>query len=221
MSQLTTWIRENEIPIRTIAPYITATVLTLTFYGTIRIQRAQKKSETAAEFGSAFIQLMEQKHKLETNQIDLPRALTTQETQQQQVTDFLASEARHYYAQFFAFQFSEFHAYKNGYIGKDVFSIWMKSRWREFRAPEAIHGVTYAAGWDHWKQVRHNNAEDEFVRFMREIHGCQNEAGVERVVTSFGPWWQRWRGWRPQLSNFIFLLVGGILGFAACRVFGS
>ena len=229
MSDLTMWIHANERTLVPVAPYVTATVLALTFYGTIRVTRSQKKTDTAVEFGRTFIELMDRKHKLVSGQVAVPQAAeATDQDRADQMRAFLQGEALHYYAQFFAFQFSEFHAYTQGYVDKDVFTIWMKSRWRDFKRPETIFGVTYIDGWGHWKTVQHNDGRDKFVEFMKLVHSCDTMDEVDAVVSSFGPWWLRWHSWpwrvglpeRPILLNLICLLIGSAIGYGAHWLFG-
>jgi hypothetical protein len=194
MSMLSQWVHDNKENLVTIAPFvgatITATVLVLTFYGTVRMTKSLRKSDMAVQFGDDFNELMEKKHKIQTGQIMPP-------TGWQQATGgrtFLQLEAYHDYTQFFSFQFNEFHAYQSGYVDRDLFTIWMRSRRREFNH-ENIHGVSYGVGWQEWLVERHRNARDDFTRFMDDVHRCNTDEEVDRVVGSYGPWSARIRSW--------------------------
>ena len=186
MSLLSQWVHANKETLVTMAPFagatITATVLVLTFYGTVRMTKSLRKSDMAVQFGDDFNELMEKKHKLLTRQVTEPNGW-----QAPAGRNFLQVEAYHYYAQFFAFQFTEFYAYQSGYIERDVFSIWVRSRRREFNN-ENIHDVSYGAGWQEWLVERHRNARDDFTRFMDDIHRCNTDDEVDRVVGEYGPW---------------------------------
>jgi hypothetical protein len=210
MSLLSQWIRDNKDNLGTIVPLvgtaITAAVLILTFYGTSRLTKSLRKSHLAVQFGDDFNKLMEMKHKIKTGQVTTPPTWN-----EQRDGKFLQVEAYHYYAQFFGFQFSEFHAYQAGYIDRDVFTVWMKSRPREFRN-ESLQNVSYEAGWRGWLVERNRNVRDNFTHFMEDIHRCDTDEDVERVVGEYGPWSARLRAWlrrpcRLQCALTVFALA--------------
>lgn len=195
MSIFTEWVHRNSTILQSVGPYITATVLVLTFYGTIRMTKSQRKSDTMIGFGQEFRELMGKQHLIERER-DLPDAVAADNTRKR---EYLKQEALQFYSQAFSLQFNEFHAYRQGYIDRAVYMIWMKSRQREYARPENIQGVTYPEGFEHWFNHRHNRAEDTFVQFMRRIHAARTDQEVHDAVDEYGPWWRKcrtWIGWK-------------------------
>lgn len=187
MSWLSSWLHNNKDGLVIAAPYvgamITATVLSVTFYGTVRMTKGLRKSDMAIQFGKSFDDLMERKHQIQSGQRVAPAGWTSPDAT---IPNFLEWEVKHYYAQFFALQFIEFYAYRSGYVDPNTYMIWAKSRWRESRS-EAIANVTYAAGWQYWLIHRHRSAEDHFTDFTESLHRCHTNDEVEQLVLKSGP----------------------------------
>ncbi len=98
----------------------------------------------------------------------------------------LQGKAREFFGRFYAFQFSEYYAYKAGMLERVIFALWMKSRWKEFhpprnRAASDVLGVTFRDGWTHWLGHVHHNAHGRF----HEAH--ERYSDVRRQIRRSGP----------------------------------
>jgi len=191
--------------VRFVALFVTPIVLVITFWGTIRITRAQKVTDTIVECGRGFNDLM--KSKWEIKNIRRPEGVENDDAWREQ----LADAARFFYGQFFSFQFSEFVAYRSGFISRYTFTLWMRSRRLQWnnrdKDEEPIHGVSYEQGWQHWLKDWHHGAQDEFTGFMTAIH--RGPAEVRDIVGSHAPFFSvdRWSWW-----------FGGFLPFRHHRI---
>lgn len=169
MSDLTAWIHDNKEILIVTGPYISALMsaaaITVTALATIGVTRSIKKTETVAQYGQSFMALMEARDRLKN------RSVGDGSTNLQ-----LAQEAKDYYGQLFSFLFSEFYAYKSGYVDSRVFLLWMNSRRKEYEAGEkgrSLHGVSYKDGWKYWLEEWHHHdpsSPDPFVTFMDKVH---------------------------------------------------
>ena len=161
---------------RLAAPYITSAILLLTFWATIRLTRSQKATDTVIECGRAFNELMKAKWDVKNMRRHDNIADADWRAHRMESANF-------FYGQFFSFQFSEFVAYRSGFIDRQTFTLWMRSRrlqWANSQN-ETIHGIAYRDGWDHWVREWHHGAQDEFTRFMNAVH-----SGTDRIEDTVG-----------------------------------
>jgi hypothetical protein len=188
------WITSNPIlPI--VGPYVSATVIFITFLATLRLTRKLKQSDTFIEFTNTFNEFMSAREILRENRVPVGQTAPS--------PDQLAAKAREFYGRFYGFNFSEYYAYKTGSLDRAIFTLWMRSRWREFAAPEdkeenLLHTQTYKHGWKHWREHYHRGATDDFTRLVEDIRSCTSEHRVPGLVRYYGPslqplyWLVRW-----------------------------
>ena len=188
------WITtERILPI--LAPYVSATVIFITFLATLRLTRSLKRSDTFIEFTNTFNEFMSAREILRENRVPAGQAAPTPVE--------LAAKALDFYGRFYGFNFSEYYAYKTGSLDRTIFTLWMRSRWREFFAPKdrvenQLHTKTYEDGWNHWLEYYHRGATDDFTRLMEDIRRCTSEHHVPELVRKHGPpfqfvcWLVRW-----------------------------
>jgi hypothetical protein len=90
-----------------VAPFVTATVLIATLIATINMTRSQKRSDNAKDFGEQFNKLMEKKEAW-VGESAVPDA-----ERQEAANIAETKKIKHYYAQLYALQFTEFYAFRS------------------------------------------------------------------------------------------------------------
>jgi hypothetical protein len=175
-----------------VTPFLTPIILIITLIFTIRMTISQKRSDNAKDFGGQFNKLMDDKDAILRQEVNDGTTASDRTSIQRNLY--------HYYNQLYALQFTEFYAYRARYLERRIFTLWMRSRAREY-AQENIHGLLACQqGWTNWLNERHGNAVDDYTKFMDKVHRCGiDHRAVDRVVGRHGAWWQRWRWWIPFL----------------------
>jgi len=193
--------------------YVTAFFIFITFIQTYKLTRALKRTDTFVAFSNTFNDYMKEKETLRHACTVAARlAADTTERAAVEVAQPGAAELERrvldFYGRFYALIFSEFYLYKTGSLDRILFTLWMRSRWREFRAPKSgdnlLHNRSYEDGWSHWLKHFHRDATDDFTRFMKDIRGCTFEHRVPGLVRKHGPTSQ----WLLSRIQFPFVEAG-------------
>jgi hypothetical protein len=185
------WTDDEKTNIGIVGPYFTATILIITLWVTLRMTYHLKRVDTFIQFTNTFNAFMEARQQLD------PAA---HPEVQPGVHGDLALRTKEFYARYIAFQFSEYYAYRSGNLDRRLFTLWVRSRWSEFRRQpqERLNTVSYTDAWDYWLTNYHRNARDGFTRLMGDVHGCEKEWQVWEAVRKHGPlsqklyWIIRW-----------------------------
>jgi hypothetical protein len=200
-------------------------VIFITFLATLWSSRSIKRSDNFIAFSHTFNEFMKERQDL-TDLATHPPA-----GQAPFSSDDLKLKAKGYFGRFYGFLFSEYYAYHRGTLERPLFTMWMLSRWREFRAAPAdanyqLLGVSFNDGWEHWLERHYLGGDDHYTRLMKNIRECEDARHVWGLVLRRGPWWQR-PFWFPyaefyegkyQLSRFLGYLWRRIRNEAAPAV---
>jgi len=143
-------------------------------------QRSMKRADFFLSFNARYHQLMDKKFHSGSN--------------------FSAASAERFYHEFFDLMGDQFVSFRLGYVNPEFFTGW--TIWRHYQYRDSsfkVHGVSYSDGWESWCDAIPRD-EYEFVQFMRQVHACQNEEDVRRVV--------RWWGSRSKLLAHFLAWLG-------------
>jgi hypothetical protein len=187
-------------------PFVTMGVL----WATIRMTKGLKKTDTLISFGQRFNELMMFRHALDKRVNDLENLAGAAFDG---AKASLKADALNYYRQHFDLQFNEFYAFRKGLLDREIFTLWMRTRARQF-ATDCIGATYYEEGWKYWRTGWRVDKQDAFTRFMIQIHGCVAEGAhrkdlsnaelvseakrVIKTVKQHAPWWRWW--WRLNLA---------------------
>jgi hypothetical protein len=201
------WIVDPQV-YQNLGSYFSATVIFITFLATIWTTRSNNRTNTFIDFTKTFSQFMDERQNLiELSNAETDAANTTQQTTAPTVSPRLQAKVLEYYGRFYGFQFSEYYAYKARNLDRTLFTLWMRSRWREFHANRAapenqLHGIDHHAGWNHWRRNFHRGATDDYTRLMDSLLHCEHEYQVPGLVIKHGPgpWPLPWLSWLIRAS---------------------
>jgi hypothetical protein len=168
--------------------YFSATIILITFLATITTTRSSNRTNTFINFANTFDEFMDRRQSL----VELEPTTWRAEGAGPQGTGQHRAKALDYYGRFYGFQFSQYYAYKARMLDRILFTLWMRSRWREFKADpqhpdNQLHGVSFDDGWNHWLTHYHRGATDDFTALMTSLRVCQHEYRVPGLVIWHGP----------------------------------
>jgi hypothetical protein len=122
------WIQDPQVyPL--LGPYVSATIIFITFLATIWTTRSINRTNTFVGFTNTFNQFMNDRQSLvelsDTQNQPAPAAQVTQQLTAAQAwtPDQLQAKALEYYGRFYGFQFSEYYAYKARTLDRVLFIL--------------------------------------------------------------------------------------------------
>ena len=180
------WARSSDIfPV--LGGYISSALIFITFLATLWSSRSIKRSDNFIAFSTAFNEFMKERQAL----IDL--AAHPPPGQTAFTPAELTLKAKDHFGRFYGFMFSEYYAYRGGTLARRPFTMWMLSRWREFKAAPTdakyqLLGVSFKAGWEHWLERHYLGGDDHYSRLMKDIRDCRHPRHVWAIVLRHGRW---------------------------------
>jgi len=71
--------------------------------------------------------------------------------------------AKRYFEQLWNLHFAEFHYFKRGFLPEDVYALWVRVRYDDYRKPDLKLGLTEKEGWELAKGYLRDKAFETFV----------------------------------------------------------